>query len=201
MIDVTDLEIIFDKNSICGHCHAFDRNITPYWKSVMEYYCIMIFTGEEEKFKERATEILKAKYPSVRFYYFQRKMYTEKRGWFLGTLFSGYLFFQIEELTADFFTELRAIKGFCRILRDNQNPTRITGSALEELKFLIHNGEVLGVSKVQFLPNQKIKALAGPFVGYEGNIVKVNKKQKRITVRSSLVNNSLSFDLKYEELE
>lgn len=114
MIDVTDLEIIFDKNSICGHCHAFDRNITPYWKSVMEYYCIMIFTGEEEKFKERATEILKAKYLSVHFYFFQRKMYTEKRGWFLGTLFSGYLFFQIEELTADFFTELRAIKGFCR---------------------------------------------------------------------------------------
>ena len=167
----------------------------------MEYYCIMIFTGEEEKFKERATEILKAKYPSVHFYFFQRKMYTEKRGWFLGTLFSGYLFFQIEELTADFFTELRAIKGFCRILRDNQNPTRITGSALEELKFLIHNGEVLGVSKVQFLPNQKIKVLVGPFVGYEGNIVKVNKKQKRITVRSSLANNSLTFDLKYEELE
>ena len=167
----------------------------------MEYYCIMIFTGEEEKFKNKATEILKEKYPSVRFYYFQRKMYTERRGWFLGTLFSGYLFFQIEELTTDFFTELRTIKGFCRILRDNQNPTRITGSALEELKFLIHNGEVLGVSKVQFLPNQKIKVLVGPFVGYEGNIVKVNKKQKRITVRSSLANNSLTFDLKYEELE
>ena len=104
-------------------------------------------------------------------------------------------------MTADFFTELRAIKGFCRILRDNQNPTRITGSALEELKLLIHNGEVLGVSKIRFLPNQKIKAIAGPFVGYEGNIVKVNKKQKRITVRSSLANNSLTFDLKYEELE
>jgi len=113
----------------------------------------MIFTGEEEKFKNKATEILKEKYPSVRFYYFQRKMYTERRGWFLGTLFSGYLFFQIEELTTDFFTELRAIKGFCRILRDNQNPTRITGSALEELKFLINNGEVLGVSKIRFFPN------------------------------------------------
>ena len=167
----------------------------------MEYYCIMIFTGEEEKFKNKATEILKEKYPSVRFYYFQRKMYTKRRGWFLGSLFSGYLFFQIEELTTDFFTELRAIKGFCRILRDNQNPTRITGSALEELKFLINNGEVLGVSKIRFFPNQKIKAIAGPFVGYEGNIVKVNKKQKRITVRSLLTNNGLTFDLKYEEVE
>ncbi|QTQ11284.1 KOW motif-containing protein [Treponema parvum] len=161
----------------------------------------MIFTGEEKNFKEKATEILKEKYPSVNFYYFQRKMYTEKRGWFLGTLFTGYLFFQIEELTADFFTELRAIKGFCRILRDNRKPTRITGSALEELKFLIKNGEVLGVSKVQFLPNQKIKAIAGPFVGYEGNIVKVNQKQKRITVRSLLIDNGLTFDLKYEDVE
>lgn len=166
----------------------------------MEYYCIMIFTGEEKKFKEKATEILKEKYPSVHFYFFQRKMYTEKRGWFLGTLFTGYLFFQIEELTADFFTELRAIKGFCRILQDNQNPTKLTGSALEELKFLIKNGEVLDVSKLQFLPGQKIKAIAGPLVGYEGSILRVNKKQKRITVRSSLTDNGLTFDLKYEEL-
>ena len=86
------------------------------------------------------------------------------------------------------------------ILIDNQNPAKLTGAALEELKFLINNGEVLGVSKLQFLPNQTIKAIAGPFVGYEGNIVRVNKKQKRITVRSSLTDNGLTFDLKYEEL-
>ena len=75
----------------------------------------------------------------------------------------------------------------------------ISGTALEELKFLINNGEILGVSKLEFLPNQKIKAISGPFVGYEGQIVFVNKKRKRITVRSLLANGGTTFDLKYEE--
>ena len=54
---------------------------------------------------------------------------------------------------------------------------------------------------MQFLPDQKIKAISGPFVEYEGKIVAVNRKKKRITVRSSLIDNSTTFDLKFEEVE
>lgn len=166
----------------------------------MEYYCVMVFTGEEKAFKERATGELKALDASVEFYFFERKLYTERRGWFLGALFAGYLFFQVRELTPDFFAALRKIKGFCRILHDNQQPVKITGDALTELKFLIQSGEVLDVSKIHFLPGQKIKAVSGPLVGYEGQIVRVNKKRKRMTVRSLLADGGVTFDLKYEEV-
>lgn len=167
----------------------------------MEYYCIMVFTGEEKSFKEKATEALQKQFQSVRFYFFERKMFTEKRGWYMGPLFSGYLFFQVEKLTPDFFSILRKINGFCRILPENQSPLKIQGEALEELRFLLRFGEVLGVSKVQFLPGQKIKAISGPFVGYEGCVERVNKKQKRITVRSKLTKIGATFDLKYEQAE
>ena len=65
----------------------------------------------------------------------------------------------------------------------------------------IQNGEVLGISKVQFIPGQSIKAISGPFKGYEGNVVHVNKKQQCITVRSLLTKDGKTFDLNYEEAE
>lgn len=167
----------------------------------MEYYCIMVKTGEEKKFKERATKTFQETHPTAQFYFFERKMHTKRRGWFIGSLFPGYLFFGVEELTPDFFFALRKVKGFYRILRDNQNPVKITGDALTELKFLIQNGEVLGISKVKFISGQKVKAISGPFKGYEGNVVMVNKKQKIITVRSLLTKDGKSFDLNYIDAE
>ena len=167
----------------------------------MEYYCIMVLTGDEKNFKDRAIHELKELFPATQFYYFERKLHTKRRGWVLGSLFPGYLFFGVEDLSAEFFFKLRKIKGFCRILPDNQSPLSIQGSALEELKFLIQNGEVLGISKVQFLPGQNVKAISGPLKGYEGSVVMVNKKKKIITVRSLLTKDGKMFDLNYEEAE
>ena len=167
----------------------------------MEYYCVMVLTGEERAFKSRATEALKALDSSAEFWFFERRLYTERRGWFLGALFPGYLFFQVRALTPDFFAALREVKGFCRILRDNQEPVRVEGAALDELKFLIHSGEILDVSKIKFLPGQAIKAVSGPLAGYEGRIVRVNKKKRRVTVRSLLADGGMTFDLKYDEVE
>ena len=87
------------------------------------------------------------------------------------------------------------------MLRDNQNPTQIQGQALEELKVFIRNGEHWGISKIQFLPGQKINAISGPLVGLEGNIIAVNKKKKQITVQSTLTNDGKKFDLLYEDVE
>lgn len=167
----------------------------------MEYYCIMVNTGEEKSFKNRALEQLKETYPLLQIYCFERDMYTEKRGWYKRTLFPGYLFIGVEKLTPLFMASIKKMSGFHRFLRDNTEPTVIKGESLEELKFLFTTGESLGVSVVQFLPDQKIKAISGPFVGYEGKIVAVNRKKKRITVRSSLIENSTTFDLKFEEVE
>ena len=56
---------------------------------------------------------------------------TNKGECFERPLFPGYVFFQVEELTTEFFTALRHVKDFCRILRDNANPVKFTGTALE----------------------------------------------------------------------
>ena len=167
----------------------------------MEYYCAMVLSGQEKSVKEAATLATKEMYPEAQFYTFERRLFTKKRGWFDAPLFPGYIFFTVSHLTPDFFETIRKIKGFCRILRENTKPTQISGQSLEELKVFIRNGEHWGVSKVQFLPGQKITAISGPLVGLEGNIVAVNKKKKQITVQSTLTNDGKRFDLLYEDVE
>ncbi len=167
----------------------------------MEYYCIMVLTGEEKSFKERASQELKDRFFGTDFFVFERKLFTNKRGWFDAVLFPGYVFFRTEELSPEFFDRLKKIEGFCKILRDNQHPVKFTGHALEELKAFINNGAKWGISKIKFLPGQKIQAISGPLVGLEGNIIAVNKKRKRITVQTTLTSNSVRFDLLFEDAE
>ncbi|MBO4859284.1 MAG: hypothetical protein J5527_12310 [Treponema sp.] len=51
------------------------------------------------------------------------------------------------------------------------------------------------------MPGQKIKAVSGPLVGLEGNIVAVNRKKKQITVQSTLTQDGKRFDLLYEDVD
>lgn len=167
----------------------------------MEYYCAMVMTGCERSFKAFAKELFHEDFPSAEFFFFERKMRTNQGKWFDAPLFPGYIFFSVDSLSKEFFTRLRKISGFCRVLPDNAAPLKITGSALDELKLFIKNGENWGISKVKFLPGKQIRVSSGPLCGMEGMIYKVNKKRKRITVYSSLVSGSMKFDLFYEDVD
>ncbi len=167
----------------------------------MKFYCAMVLTGDEKKFKNDAEQATRELFPSSSFFFFERRLFTPRRGWFTGAIFPGYVFFEVEELTPEFFQIIKKIKSFCRILHDNQNPTEISGNDLDELKLFLRNGEMWGVSKVKFLPGQRIKAVSGPLVGFEGNVVRVNRKRRQVTVQSTLTGMSMRFDLKFEEVE
>ena len=71
---------------------------------------------------------------------------------------------------------------------------------LNNWNFLYITANTGGISQVQFLP-EKIRGISGPLVGLEGNIYKVNKKRKRITIESSLTSDGKRFDLFYEDVE
>ena len=167
----------------------------------MEWYCLMVRTGCEARFKERAGAALAARGIEGQLYFFRRK-FSRGRGESIELpLFPGYLFLQVEELGAELFGLLKGVRDFCRILPGNAEPRSIRGDALEELRLLMGHGELLGISRVVFLPGEKIRAVSGPLVGLEGSVYKVNKKKRRITVVSSLSPDGKKFDLLYEDAE
>ena len=76
----------------------------------------MVNTGKEQAFKKA----LKEKFPDIQFFFFQRMLKTNKGECFERPLFPEYVFFQVEELTTEFFTALRMSKisaGFCAIMQ------------------------------------------------------------------------------------
>ena len=142
---------------------------------------------------------IKDRFPEVRFFFFTHTLRSNRGEYFDRPLFPGYLFFQIEKLTADFFSVLREQKDFLKILLENAAPVQLSGPALEELKLFIQNGEHWGVSKVKLLPDMKVRAISGPFVGHEGRVYRINRKKKTITILVSVTASIKRIDLLYEE--
>lgn len=169
--------------------------------AAVEYYCLMVRTGGEASFKEQATKVFSSQGINATLYLFQRRLRRGKGEYYDAVLFPGYLFLEVEGLTAEVFGLLKKVKDFCRVLPSNAEPQMIRGAALDELKLFMGHGGYLGVSQVVFLPGKKIRAVAGPLMGLEGNVYKVNKKKKQITVISSLSPDGKKFDLLYEEAE
>ncbi len=58
----------------------------------MEYYCLLVKTSEEEKFKGVALEKLSLTDFTVDFYFFQRSLKTNQGKVFENPLFPGYIF-------------------------------------------------------------------------------------------------------------
>ena len=167
----------------------------------MEYYCLMVRTGAEADFKERATKALADQGMDATLHFFQRRLRKGKDEHYDAALFPGYLFLQVESLTVEVVGLLRRVKDFYRLLPATGQPQEIRGAALDELKLFMGHGGYLGVSRVIFLPGKRIRAISGPMVGLEGNVYKVNKKKRQITVISSLSPDGKKFDLLYEDAE
>ncbi|MBO5124425.1 MAG: hypothetical protein J6C11_04770 [Spirochaetaceae bacterium] len=167
----------------------------------MEYYCLMVRTGAESDFKERATKALADEGMDATLHFFQRRLRKGKDEYYDAALFPGYLFLQVESLTVEVVGLLRRVKDFYRLLPATGQPQEIRGAALDELKLFMGHGGYLGISRVAFLPGKRIRAISGPMVGLEGNVYKVNKKKRQITVISSLSPDGKKFDLLYEDAE
>jgi transcriptional antiterminator NusG len=161
----------------------------------------MVRTGTEAEFKKQAQQVLADHGITASLYFFQRRLKKGKRDFFDAPLFPGYLFLQVEKLTAENLALVKKVKNFCRLLPSTTTPQLIRGKALQELELFMGHGEYLGVSQVVFLPGKKIKAISGPMVGLEGNVYKINKKKKQITVISSLSPDGKKFDLLYQDAE
>ena len=82
----------------------------------MEYYCLMVRTGEEEEFKKKAQKAFGEQACTAELYYFQRTLKTNQGELYEKPLFPGYLFFQTESLTPQIMQTLKKFDGFIRIL-------------------------------------------------------------------------------------
>ena len=60
---------------------------------------------------------------------------------------------------------------------------------------------MLGISKAKFDENQRIVIVEGPLKGFEGKIIRVNRRCKRVTVEIDMFGYNKKVDLCYSDVD
>ena len=162
----------------------------------------MVKTGCEERFKVSAVQCLEAEKncPRTELYFFKKQMRSRHGVEFSEPLFPGYVFLETERLDSSLVTSLRQVSGFYHFLFTNDAPRKLGGYDLEYFTAFRDRGELLGLSNVTFDKEQRIVIISGPLKGFEGNIIRVNRRCKRVTVALDLFGDTKRVDLCYNDV-
>ena len=85
--------------------------------------------------------------------------------------------------------------------KSNTEITKLAGKDLQLVQKLSLFGEHLSLSKLYFEEGRRIVVTEGPLQGFEGSIIAVNKRRRRITVQLDLFEQVKKIDLMYEDAE
>lgn len=181
-----------------------ERGVICYSLYNMNYYAIQVYTKKEESFIEQASSnIVKAGY-DVRFVFPRRRLSVRRQGnefLELYPLFPGYVFLEAERLPDDLYNVVSTTKSFCRFLPSNQNIQPLGGHDLAVLrKFSFANG-IAEPSQVFFDKNDRIVVVAGPLLGLEGHIIKVDRRKRRAKINLDFASELFQIDLAFEVIK
>ena len=168
------------------------------------YFCLHVLTGKEIEVKTSIEKLLKDSEFEFEVWFpskenrerRQGKEYTVSK-----PLFPGYLFiFWDGEQELDFpQLDIRRTTNVIRFLSYDDGTLSLKGKDLEFAKWIhMHRGNIKR-SKVVFKEGQRVHICEGPLLGFDGNVVKVDKHHKRITLsfelggNATLVNFSVDF--------
>ncbi len=164
----------------------------------MQYYCLMVKTGGEEKFKKALEKSLQEAEKDIDVIFFKKKLRTRKNVEYEQALFSGYVFLGANELDPESILLVKKTINFYHFLNSNSDIRPLYGQDLEYVTKLLKFGKTQGLSKAYFNENMRIVVTDGPLAGFSGKIFKVNRRQQRVTVLLEMFKNSIKFDLGYE---
>ena len=161
----------------------------------------MVKTGGEEVFKTDAKKNLQSFDPSIQFYFFKRtvKLSGKKRGLTeIKPMFPGYVFMESRFMDAYLLERIKECKNFYHFLPKNGTAYPLEGKDLQYLQKLLSYGEVASISKATFDKDDRIVILSGPLQGFKGNIIRVDKRKQRVSIRLDMCGSVSSIDLSYE---
>lgn len=164
----------------------------------MQYYCLMVKTRGEEKFKKLLEKRLQRVGKDIDVIFFTKKLRTRKNIEYESALFPGYVIIGTQNLDLESIAIIKRTENFFRFLNSNQDIRALHGKDLEYVTQLLKFGKTQGLSKAYFNENMRIVVTDGPLTGFSGKIFKVNRRQQRVTVLLEMFKNSIKFDLGYE---
>jgi transcriptional antiterminator NusG len=170
----------------------------------MEYFVVQIKVNREDAFLSRAQRSLLSRSERQRLFFPKRRL-TLRRGGKpvqeVKPLFPGYVFIEAETIDTELYKTIKQTPDFFRFLKSNQNITPLSDRDLAIIKHFVSFGEVANASQVYFNESDRIVVAAGPLKGFEGSIVKVDRRKKRAKIQIDFSDNSFFLDLAFEVIE
>lgn len=154
------------------------------------WYVLHVLTGNELDVKKSAEKMYKAIVP--------RRLLNERKFGVWETvervLMPGYVFVQTEMQATDYY-ELTSIPGVINILEGASGcPEPIREDEMKTIFSLTRDGDLVGISDI-FQEGQDIKVINGPLQGFEGNIIKVDRRRFRAKVKFTVAGNEKVIEL------
>lgn len=157
------------------------------------YYCLSCRTGSENDVARDLEQRLG--YTAMTPVY--QKKERKQGSWYIKRypMMRGYVFFYSAR-TCEFRT-VSMMHGVYRVLTYDDGTAELAGKDRSFAEWVYDFEGDIGISKV-FMADQHIKVLEGPLSGYEGNIVKVDKRKESAMVRFTVGEITRDVWLSYE---
>ena len=170
---------------------------------VMKWYVIQVRSRKETEFR-RLAHLQIGPGNGDNLYIPLRKMYIRRQGKEHieeCPIYPGYVFLSTPELSPEQQNDYRRVNGVIRWLGVDGKVMALGPGDLEILQHFLRNGEVVGISQVTYDANMRIQVLAGPLMGLEGRIIRVDKRKRRAHVRLDLYHSSFEVDFSFELIQ
>ena len=171
------------------------------------YFCVNCMASREEDVRDRINRLLAEALSDDFLVWLPKKEVKEKRNGKYEIaerpMFSGYLFLYWEGSEEKLFPmfELRRIPGLIRFLCYDDGSLALKGKDQDFARWLHMHGGFIRQSKVVYSEGQRIHICEGPLKGFDGNVIKVDRHHKRITLRFDIAGNISDVNFSVEFLD
>lgn len=178
-----------------------------------DWYTIMVMSNLEDRIKKLITKKSESDQGSNEFFYevlMPSQIVTEvkrgKKSARCKKLYPGYLFVRMNlvdkggELNSDafyFITQIDGVRGFV----GGFNPTRLKDDEIKQIKDHIKESEGKEIPKNKFQIGEQVTILDGPFINFQGPVLKIDNNTGTIQVVVSIFGRDTPVDLELWQVD
>lgn len=171
------------------------------------YFCLSCISGKEKNVKENLELFLSKKIEENFNVWFPEKETTDKKQGIskkvMHPMFPGYIFvyYDGQDESTFPFRDASKLPSLIKFLKYDNGSHALIGNDLFFARWIHKNDGTIVESKVLLSEGQRLHIAEGPLVGFDGNVVKVDKHHKKITVRFNFDGHDVDINFSVEFLE
>ena len=170
----------------------------------MQYFIIQVASGREQAFIDNIGRFAPQLAQKHNFIYLTRELTIRRQGKLLTQvqpMFPSYIILQsVNGVDSFTLAALKKVPDFYHFLNSNTDIVPLGDHDLQIIQHFLGLGPRIGSSLVRFDDNDRIVVIEGPLKGFEGSIIKVDKRKQRAKIRVDFGGTAHTMDLSFEDI-